>query len=402
MTMCASACPDAGCLPWKPVMQKQVAKAAVPLQPRELCQTLLVSVDVLSPLRDQPQPTDRSDPRWAEAGESMRSCLTVILKRLEGEATEGEEASKSAQADTRGGVRELLNLLLAGSLLARLLQACLCVLDFEAQKDVVRVFGAVLRLSATLGMEGQVVEYVHNHPDLSRDLVNGCGRPEVAMHCGMMLRSCVRYPQLVQILFRDGVAEELINLAQHQSFDISSDAFSSLRELLLTHKAEASAHLEVHFKQFFELYHTLLAVDNYVTQRQALRLLGELLLNRSFVNAMLAYVGTEQFLQIHMNLLRDSSKAIQIESFHVFKIFVVNPRKPPRVQQILFRNRERLVRLLNTFFGKKIEDEPFTKDLQIVIETLTKLTMPSATKTEPSTSAAKQEPSTNSTPKSQE
>lgn len=367
-------------MPWKPILQKQAARRncfEVPQQPKELCQTLLVSIDILSPL-SAPQTVsqsagsiDRCDPRLAEAADSMQACLRAILKSLEGNIPEGDEASADL---ARGELRELLSLLLTGSLLARLLQACLCILDFEAQKDVVRVFSAVLRLSAIFGMDGQVVEYVQSHPDLSRSLVDGCGRPEVALHCGIMLRSCVRYPSLVQILLANGVAEELMNLAQHQSFDISSDAFSSLRELLLTHKAEASNHLEANFKHFFDLYHTLLAVDNYVTQRQALRLLGELLLNRSFANVMLEYVGNEQFLQIHMNLLRDSSKTIQIESFHVFKIFVVNPRKPPRVRQILYRNRERLVRLLNTFFAKKVEDESFTKDLKIVVETLEKLT----------------------------
>lgn len=249
----------------------------------------------------------------------------------------------------------------------------LCTLDFEAQKDVVRLFGVVVRLSATLGMEKQVIEYLQSRPDLAQSLVDGCGRPEVALHCGLMLRSLLCYQQLAQIILAAGVAEELVTLARHQCFDISSDAFSSLRELLLTHKAESAAHIEANFKQFFASYHLLLASENYVTQRQALRLLGELLLNRAFKTVMMEYVASEQFLQIHMNLLRKSSKAMQIEAFHVLKIFVVNPRKPPRVHAILHKNRERLVKLLETFYTKKVDDEPFTKDLKTVIQTLDNL-----------------------------
>lgn len=311
----------------------------------------------------------------------MQVCLKSILKCLDGDLEAGcvvssptQEAGGAQQrARARANLREMLNLLVTGSLLARLLQVCLCVLDFEAQKDVVRIFSAVLRLSSVLGMEGQVIAYVQKHSDLPRSLVNGCGRPEVSLHCGLMLRACAHYSQLVQILLANGVAEELINLAQHQDFEIASDAFSSLRELLLTHKAEAASRLDDHFKSFFELYHMLLKCDNYVTQRQALRLLGELLLDRSFMNAMLAYVSNDNFLQQHMILLRDHSKAIQIESFHIFKLFVVNPRKPDRVRRILYKNRERLVKLLHTFYAKKVEDAPFATDLQIVIENLEQL-----------------------------
>jgi len=390
MTMCVAPCGDSSCMPWKPLLQRP-ARPAAPMQPSELCQTLLTSIDYLTPASspsspsNSPKMSSRDDARWTEATENLQMGLRAVLKCLEGAnldevssstqeanvAQDGGRAKDGARA--RGDMRELLTLLLTGSLLARLLQACLCVLDFEAQKDVVRIFSAVLRLSAALGMETQVIGYVQKHSDLPRSVVHGCGRPEVALHCGIMLRACAQYAQLVQILLANGVAEELVSLALHNDFEISSDAFSSLRELLLTHKAEASAHLERNFKPFFELYHMLLSADDYVTQRQALRLLGELLLDRSFMHSMLAYVDNDKFLQIHMILLRDSSKAIQIESFHIFKLFVVNPRKPVRVRQILYKNRDRLVKLLRTFFAKKVEDAPFANDLQIVIETLEKL-----------------------------
>jgi len=91
---------------------------------------------------------------------------------------------------------------------------------------------------------------------------------------------------------------------------------------------------------------------------------------------MIAYVDSEHFLQIHMNLLRNNSKAIQLEAFHIFKIFVVNPRKPFRVHQILHRNRERLVKLLENFSSKKTDDDQFAKDLRTVLETLRKLPAP--------------------------
>merc|ERR1711874_628250 len=123
---------------------------------------------------------------------------------------------------------------------------------------------------------------------------------------------------------------------------ISSDAFSTLHDFLLTHRASSAVFLEAHFKDFFAQFNKLLELDSdYVTQRQALKLLSEMLLNRTFMKVMLAYVGDETFLQIHMNLLRNNMRA-----FHVLKTFVANPQKPPRVQQILYKNKGKLVQLL--------------------------------------------------------
>ena len=56
-----------------------------------------------------------------------------------------------------------------------------------------------------------------------------------------------------------------------------------------------------------------------------LQLLGELLLERSNLKVMVRYVADEANLKLMMNLLRDSSRSIQFEAFHVFK--VCNARK---------------------------------------------------------------------------
>jgi calcium binding protein 39 len=50
-----------------------------------------------------------------------------------------------------------------------------------------------------------------------------------------------------------------------------------------------------------------------------------------------------------MNLLRDKSKSIQFEAFHVFKVFVANPNKPHVILDILLRNKGRLVPFLSDF-----------------------------------------------------
>lgn len=74
------------------------------------------------------------------------------------------------------------------------------------------------------------------------------------------------------------------------------------------------------FPQFFSSYTTLILSTNYVTKRQSLKLLGEILLDRANFNVMTRYIANEANLKMMMNLLRDHSKNIQFEAFHVFKV----------------------------------------------------------------------------------
>ena len=54
-----------------------------------------------------------------------------------------------------------------------------------------------------------------------------------------------------------------------------------------------------------------------------------------------------------MLLLRDTSEAIQFEAFHVFKVFVANPKKPPEITRILLNNRSKLIAYLENFQNEK-------------------------------------------------
>lgn len=102
----------------------------------------------------------------------------------------------------------------------------------------------------------------------------------------------------------------------------------------------------------FKEYEKLLHSENYVTKRQSLKvklhsrspvgfcqslmnlphehvsvrpsvclqLLGELLLDRHNFTVMTKYISKPENLKLMMNLLRDNSRNIQFEAFHVFKV----------------------------------------------------------------------------------
>jgi calcium binding protein 39 len=83
------------------------------------------------------------------------------------------------------------------------------------------------------------------------------------------------------------------------------------------------------------MYQGLLHSPNYVTKRQSLKLLGEILLDRTNFNVMTRYISSEENLKDMMNLLKDKSKNIQFEAFHVFK---VRPQRGFRGQQVQAEN----------------------------------------------------------------
>lgn len=78
--------------------------------------------------------------------------------------------------------------------------------------------------------------------------------------------------------------------------------------------------LEVNYDKVFTHYQRLLNSENYVTRRQSLKLLGELLLDRHNFAVMTRYISSPDNLKLMMNMLKEKSRNIQFEAFHVFKV----------------------------------------------------------------------------------
>ncbi|KAF8515571.1 Mo25-like protein [Gautieria morchelliformis] len=107
---------------------------------------------------------------------------------------------------------------------------------------------------------------------------------------------------------------------EERTFGISCDAFANYKETLTRHKPMVAKYLEKNYDRFFNSYTALLLSTNYVTKRQSLKLLGEIVLDRANFNVMTRYISNEDDDE-------SSSRNIQFEAFHVFKVFVANPKK---------------------------------------------------------------------------
>merc|ERR1740123_1451914 len=173
------------------------------------------------------------------------------------------------------------------------------------------------------------------------------------------------------------VVEELFVLVEKPSFDVASDAYKTLSLLLTRNKKLVPAYLSAHYTAFFAGFNRLIQSDNYVTKRQFLNLLSELLLEKSNFALMIRYIAEKENLKIAMTLLKSDSHAISHEAFHIFKVFVANPKKARDIHIVLWKNKEKLIHFLEGFLPEKAkEDEAFAEEKKIVIKHLSELPVP--------------------------
>ena len=257
-------------------------------------------------------------------------------------------------------------------------------LEFESRKDVVQVFNNLLRRQ--IGSRSPTVEYLVGKPEILFATFEGYENEEVALNTGMILKEMLRYEPLCKILLH---SEQYVSWAntfavcpllriyshprfykfphyiESTTFGVSCDAYTNLKETLTRHKPMVAEFLDKNYDRFFTSFKTLISSSNYVTKRQSLKLLGEILLDRANFNVMTRYIADEVNLKMMMNMLRDKSKNIQFEAFHVFKVFVANPKKPPQIESILKRNKDKLLVFLKEFHNDKegacavVQGQPF-------------------------------------------
>ncbi|KAL2248691.1 UNVERIFIED_CONTAM: putative MO25-like protein [Sesamum indicum] len=178
-------------------------------------------------------------------------------------------------------------------------------------------------------------------------LVAGYENTDLALHYSAMLRECICHQSVARYVFESEHMKKFFDYIQLPNFDIASDAPATFKELFNRHKSTVAEFLSKNYDLFFAEYNSkLLESTNYITRRNNLRIL--------------------------MNLLRESSKSIQIEAFHVFKLFTANQHKPSDIVGILVTNRIKLIRLFADFKTNK-EDEQFEADKAQVVKEIAAL-----------------------------
>lgn len=318
--------------------------------------------DVVKALRDALQSLERGDKKAEKAQEDTAKNLQAIKNMLYGTA--------DAEPQTDIIVAQLAQEMYNANLLLLMINT-LHRIDFEGKKDVAQIFNNILRRQ--IGTRSPTVEYICTKPEILFTLMRGYEQQEIALNCGTMLRECIRYEALAKIMLSSDDFYNFFKYVEVSTFDIASDAFSTFKELLTKHKMLCAEFLENNYDRVFTHYQGLLSSENYVTRRQSLKLLGELLLDRHNFSVMTRYISNPDNLKLMMNMLKEKSRNIQFEAFHVFKVFVANPNKPKPILDILLRNQEKLVDFLTKFHTDRYEDEQFNDEKAYLIKQIKEL-----------------------------
>eukprot|EP00270_Netrium_digitus_P010741 TRINITY_DN3350_c0_g1_i4.p1 TRINITY_DN3350_c0_g1~~TRINITY_DN3350_c0_g1_i4.p1 ORF type:complete len:314 (-),score=96.87 TRINITY_DN3350_c0_g1_i4:82-1023(-) len=229
------------------------------------------------------------------------------------------------------------------------------VLSWEGKKDVAQIWSSLLRQKVGASMKG--VEYLEKNCEIIDRLVQGYASKETATTCGCMLRECCRQESLTQYILQSPCLDFMFKFVDSLSFDVASDAFNTLKEVLRRHKKVVADFLSEQYERFFQLYETLLTSDNYVTRRQSLKLLGEVILDRANVAVMMRFISEAHNLRLVMTLL---------------KVFVANPNKPVGIVNVLTRNKAKILTFLQNFHMDK-DDEQFEEEKSLLEQEIQQL-----------------------------
>jgi len=239
-------------------------------------------------------------------------------------------------------------------------------LNVDGKRDLVVVFNKLLKFPV-------IVDNLAEQRELFVNLVESYSDATLCLSCGLIFAEILRYEPIAKVMLEPDVFFPFFTLIQSENFDIATNSFGTFKDLLTKHKAIVATFLEANYVAVFEAYTSLLNSSNYVTKRTSLKLLGELLLDRSNFHVMTKYISEANNLKLMLMLLRDESRNIQFEAFHVFKVFVANPKKPERILDILVRNKEKLLQYLADFHNDRGEDEQFMEERAYLIRQIQSL-----------------------------
>ena len=248
-------------------------------------------------------------------------------------------------------------------------------LQVDCKRNIVSILSHLAKTEKTfkdhVALNPQIIEQlVNNYSDHDYSPETG-----VCLFTGEILQAFIRFmgePIVEIILFSGGEKDEHSYMVWNffkeyvdiPSFDVQTQAFNTLKEIFLTKhpklgvvvRKSAVKLITNKEQEFFKHFNKMLQSPTFVTCRQSLMLLHQILFDpeKKTYKAMMHYINGKANLKIAMNLLRDSSDQIQFEAFHLFKVFVLNPKRSDEVTHVLSKpkNVKNLTAFLSTFKDK--------------------------------------------------
>lgn len=256
-------------------------------------------------------------------------------------------------------------------------------LDFDSRKDVVVVYSTLLRRNSLNGVKQPtttslspppVVDYlVHAHSNILDYLLRGPEHPEIALITGQIIRDCIKFERVNKYVLYSPLFWNFFKYVETPTFEIACDAMMTLNDVLTTHKKLVSEFLANNYETFMTKINGLIKSSNYVTKRQSVKLLNDLVSQKANYQFLHKYFADTKNLKYTMLLLSEKLKNLQLEGFHLLKFFVANPKRTSKVNETLIKNKSNFLEFFKTFDLASFHDSSLLEERNYIIKQIEEL-----------------------------
>ena len=256
-------------------------------------------------------------------------------------------------------------------------------LDFDSRKDVVVMYSTLLRRNSLNGMKQPattslspppVVDYLlHAQPKILDYLLRGPEHSEIALVTGQIIRDCIKFEKINKHVLYSPSFWNLFKYVENPTFEIACDAMMTLNDVLTIHKKLVSEFLANNYEAFMTKINGLIKSTNYVTKRQSVKLLNDLVSEKANLQFLHKYFADTRNLKYTMLLLSEKLKNLQLEGFHLLKFFVANPKRTPKVNETLIKNKFNFLEFFKTFDVASFHDSSLVEERNYVIKQIEEL-----------------------------
>ena len=128
-----------------------------------------------------------------------------------------------------------------------------------------QIFNNLLRRQ--IGSRFPTAEHISTKPEILKILIDGYDNQEISLHCGMILRECIRHESLAKVVLDSQDFWRFFILVELSTFDIASDAFANFRELLTRHKGIVAGFLETHYDVVRTMFVVVSCLLQFITTK---------------------------------------------------------------------------------------------------------------------------------------
>jgi calcium binding protein 39 len=247
------------------------------------------------------------------------------------------------------------------------------LITFEGKKDILQIFGHII--NRRFGTRLPSVEYILKKSQIVWLLIEGYENNDLAFVCGQIIRDCIRYEALAQLVLNIEHENDykLFDYLRYPSFAISSDVFLTLQDLLTRHKTLVKNVFEKDYKIIFKKLNELLDSQNYYMKRKSIKLLSELLFDRNNQKVMKRYISSAENFNLINSLFQSSCRFISIQAFLVITLFVSNPQMSQQIKDILLKSKQSLIESIENLRNDGQDFEQYEEEKSEVIKILVDL-----------------------------